>query len=59
MRVALGTIDVSDTAREAIAAYYGESGMASRDTTRRFIIDNGAGDIDNQIAVLQARDDDD
>jgi len=44
--------------REAIAAYYGQSGKASRETTRHFIIDNGTGDLDNQIAVLQGRDDD-
>jgi len=41
MRIALGTIDVPDEWRRAIADYYGDDGLADRDTCRRFIVSNG------------------
>ena len=45
MRIALGTIEVPDDWRRAIARYYGEEGMADRDTCRRFIVSCGTEDI--------------
>jgi hypothetical protein len=41
MKVSLGTIEVDDYMREALAHHYGQTGMATRDQIRRFVLDNG------------------
>lgn len=53
MRIALGTIEVSDSERRAIAHYYGERGLASRERCRNFIVRNGTGAILDQEIALQ------
>lgn len=52
MRIALGTVEINDYQRKAIALYYGEE-IASRATCRRFIIDNGYESIVDQEIVLE------
>ncbi len=51
----MGTIEVPDRWRSAIAAYYGQDGLADRDTCRRFILSCGTEDIH----LAMADDDDD
>lgn len=38
MKVALGTIEVDDDERRLLAAWYGERGLASRRTVRRWAL---------------------
>jgi NADH:ubiquinone oxidoreductase subunit len=47
MKVALGTIEVSDYQRRALAHRYGEPGLASRELVRRFVVSNG------QLALVE------
>jgi hypothetical protein len=47
MRIDMGTIELHEDDRAAIAAYYGQSGKAPRDVCRRFVLDNGLGAIDD------------
>jgi hypothetical protein len=44
VRIALGTVEVSDRDRRAIAEHYGLDGLADRTTCRRFIISCGMED---------------
>jgi hypothetical protein len=53
VRIALGTVELSLRQRAAIGFYYGTA-IASRDTCRHFIIGNGLGAIDDQMATLDA-----
>jgi hypothetical protein len=46
VKIALGTVEVSDAARAAIAAFYGGTGLASREDCRQFIVGEGIGAID-------------
>lgn len=41
MRVALGSVEVSEEERKAIRAYFGRSGSATRNEIRRFVVDTG------------------
>lgn len=41
MKITLGTIDVSDAERAAIAEFYGIDGLAPRDVCRRYVLANG------------------
>lgn len=52
MKIALGTVEVSDDQRAAIAFYYGDEGLATRERCRNFIIGNGYGAIDAQQSDL-------
>jgi hypothetical protein len=52
MKIALGTVEVTDRQREAIAFYYGDEGLASRDRCRGFIFRNGYEAIYDQEASL-------
>lgn len=47
MRIALGTIEVDDETRKAIARHYGLEGMAPRDVCRRFLVSLGTGELEN------------
>lgn len=51
MRIRLGTVILTDDERRAIAKFYGETGLADRDTCRGFILDNG-------LVALEKMDDD-
>lgn len=55
----MGTIEVSDEWRRAIAAYYGDDGLADRDTCRRFILSCGTEDIHLAMADGDGTEDDD
>lgn len=47
MRVALGTIEVDDYARAALSLHYGDTGLASRDRVRSFVLSNGVLALDD------------
>lgn len=53
MKIALGTIEVSNDERAAIANFYGIKGLADRDTCRRFITRNGTEEIVNLMFSIQ------
>jgi hypothetical protein len=55
MKIALGTATVGDYGREAIAAYYGQDGRASRETCREFLLQVAEGELAEREAELQAR----
>lgn len=55
MRIALGTVVVNREMREAIGQYYGEE-IASRETCRRYIIDNGYESIYDQLRTMELKD---
>jgi len=46
MKIALGTIEITDEQRRDIAIYYGDNGLADRGTCRDFIVGNGMGALD-------------
>ena len=46
MKVALGTIEVDDGVRRAINAYYGYTGLATRDTIRSFMVNAATADLE-------------
>lgn len=41
MKIALGTIEVSDYERRALNHRYGDPGLATRERVRRFVLSNG------------------
>ncbi len=41
MKVSLGTIEVSDHERRALNYHYGDTGLATRDRVRAFVLSNG------------------
>jgi hypothetical protein len=45
MKVNLGTLEVSDKERRAVAFHYGEEGLASREMMRQFLLDCGSSDL--------------
>lgn len=49
----MGSIEVSDDDRLAIARFYGYSGLAPREMCRSFILRNGTEEIVNQLFSLQ------
>jgi hypothetical protein len=53
MRIALGTVEVSDEDREAIAHFEKRQGPASREACREFIRENGLAGV--QHAASQQR----
>jgi hypothetical protein len=58
VRISLGTIEVSDEWRRAIAQFYGDDGLADRATCRRFIISNGTEDANLAYAGGDGSDED-
>jgi len=46
MKVALGTVEVSDDDRRNIAERIGARGLATRAQVRRFVVDNGLHALD-------------
>lgn len=54
MRVALGTAEVSDEARRAIAEAFGKSGLADRETCRQFLIGKAMSAVDTLAGSTSA-----
>ncbi|HEY1437406.1 MAG TPA: hypothetical protein VGG82_07875 [Casimicrobiaceae bacterium] len=50
MKIALGTVEITEDDRDAIAAFYGRQGPASREVCRAFVIEHGT----NGVAEAQA-----
>lgn len=56
MKVNLGTIEVNDLVRRAIAKYYGEKKIASRATVRSFFLDHASADLEQVVSEYQHKD---
>lgn len=54
MRVALGTVELTDEMREALAHYFGQTGKAPREQCRRYLLDNGMNGLDDVMADYDA-----
>jgi hypothetical protein len=55
MKVSLGTVEVSDFTRRAVAQHYGLPGLAPRDLIRRFMIGEAEGALDEVSYSLQVQ----
>jgi hypothetical protein len=53
MQISLGSIEVTNHQRAAIAMHYGDVGLASRERCRGFILRNGTGAIDDVCRQLE------
>lgn len=53
MRVSLGTVEIDNLQRAAIAHHYGDVGLASRERCRSFVVRNGLGAVDDAVTVYQ------
>ena len=49
MRIALGTVDLTDEERKAIAAFYYTKGLANREFCRRYMLDVAKAEIDSLV----------
>ena len=52
MKIALGSIELDDHARAALAHHYGLPGLAPRDTCRNFVRSNGELALDDVCAAF-------
>lgn len=53
MKVALGTVNVSRLTRRAIADFYGQEGLADRETVRNFYLSHALADVTAVVADFE------